>query len=180
MMARSSALGMRGSADRGLVKCHCCTGFKIAKCISLGIFWRSTCDTVASAISPFRKSRAAGDSGSDHQDIVSKLFDVQREKSKDFSEDDVTSMAASNIMARSNTTAISLRAFIYHLLKNPEYKRQLLEEIDTQRKENKLSEIVTLEQSKGMPYLQAVMQEALRCHPCGGHESSWSNTRRRY
>jgi cytochrome P450 len=32
-------------------------------------------------------------------------------------------MAASNIMAGSDTTAISMRAVIYHLLRNPEYKR---------------------------------------------------------
>jgi cytochrome P450 len=60
--------------------------------------------------------------GSDHQDILSKLFDIQREKPKEFSETDVTSMAASNMMADSDTRAISLRAVIYHLLKNPEYK----------------------------------------------------------
>ena len=106
--------------------------------------------------------------GSDHEDILSKLFDVQREKPNEFSEADVTSMAASNIMAGSDTTAISLRSVIYHLLKNPEYKERLLEEIDTQRKQKKLSDIVTLEQAKGMPYLQAVIQEALRCHPAVG------------
>ena len=39
------------------------------------------------------------DRGSDHQDILSKLFDVQREKPKEFSEADVTSIAASNVMA---------------------------------------------------------------------------------
>jgi hypothetical protein len=74
------------------------------------------------------------DRGSDHEDITSKLFDIQRGKSKDFREADITSMAASNIMAGSDTTVISLRVTIYHLLKNREDKRQLLEEIETQKK----------------------------------------------
>ena len=39
------------------------------------------------------------DQGSDHHDILSKLFDVQRDKPKELSEADVTSMAASNIIA---------------------------------------------------------------------------------
>jgi cytochrome P450 len=112
--------------------------------------------------------QSRNDRGSDHKDILSKLFDVQREKPEEFREADVTSMAASNIMAGSDTTAISVRAVIYHLLRNPEYKRLLLEEIDKQRKENKIADIVTLEQSKRMPYLQAVVQEALRCHPAIG------------
>lgn len=106
--------------------------------------------------------------GSDHQDILSKLFDVHREKPKEFSEADVTSMAASNIMAGSDTTAISLRSILYHLLKNPEYKERLLAEIDEQRKQNKLSDIVTLDQTKDMLYLQAVIREGLRCHPAVG------------
>ena len=93
---------------------------------------------------------------------------MQREKPNEFSDVDVTSMAATNIMAGGDTTAISLRSVIYHLLRNPQYKQRLIAEIDTQRKENKISDIVTLEQSKGMPYLQAVIQEALRCHPVVG------------
>ena len=108
------------------------------------------------------------DRGSDHQDILSKLFEVQKGKPKEFNEADITSMAASNIMAGSDTTAISLRSVIFHLLKNPEYKERLLQEIDTQRSRGKLSDIVTLEQANGMPYLQAVIQEGLRCHPAVG------------
>lgn len=109
------------------------------------------------------------DRGSGHQDILGKLFEVQKEKPSDFSVADVTSMAASNINAGSDTTAISLRAIIYYLLKNPEYKRRLLEEIDSMTHDDgTISSIVTLEQSKTMPYLQAVMHEALRLHPAVG------------
>lgn len=106
--------------------------------------------------------------GSDHQDILSKLFEVHQGKPTEFNEAAITSMAASNIMAGSDTTAISLRSIIYHLLKNPEYQERLLHEIDTHRSQGRLSEIVTLEQANTMPYVQAVIQEGLRCHPAVG------------
>lgn len=108
------------------------------------------------------------DRDSDHADILGKLVKVQEERPAQFSDADVTSMAASNINAGSDTTAISLRAIIYHLLRNPEYKSKLLEEIDSMRGCDRPSIIVTLEESKEMPYLQAVMYEALRLHPAVG------------
>ncbi len=80
----------------------------------------------------------------------------------------VLSMATSNIFAGSDTTAISTRSIIYYLLKNPECKRKLVEEIDTKNREGKLSESITLEQIKRMPYLQAYLYEGLRCHPAVG------------
>lgn len=77
-------------------------------------------------------------------------------------------MATSNIFAGSDTTAISTPAIIYYLLKNPQYKQRLVEEIDNMRKQGKLSDPVTLQEAESMPYLQAVMYEALRCHPAVG------------
>ncbi|KAF9891401.1 hypothetical protein FE257_004257 [Aspergillus nanangensis] len=106
--------------------------------------------------------------GSDHQDILGKLFQVQQEKPSELSLADVTSMAASNINAGSDTTAISLRAIVYYLLKHPEYKTKLVEEVDSMSQNGVVSGIVSLEQSKSMPYLQAVMYEALRLHPAVG------------
>jgi cytochrome P450 len=108
------------------------------------------------------------DRDSDHQDILGKLFQVQKDKPSDFSVADVTSMAASNINAGSDTTAISLRAIVYYLLKNPEYKKKLLEEIDSMSMAGMMAGVVTLEQSRTMPYFQSVMYEALRLHPAVG------------
>lgn len=76
----------------------------------------------------------------------------------------VLSMAASNIFAGSDSTAISIRAIIYFLVKNPGCKMRLVDEIDTRKREGQISEPITLEQSRHMPYLQACMYEALRLH----------------
>ena len=77
-------------------------------------------------------------------------------------------MATSNIFAGSDTTAISLRAVIYHLLKRPESKMRLIDEIDNMKREGRLTDPVTFDQAEAMPYLQACMYEALRCHPAVG------------
>ena len=104
----------------------------------------------------------------DHQDILDKLFAVQKEKPDEMTDFNILSMATSNIFAGSDTTAISTRAAIYHLLKNPKCKRKLVEELDTQKREGKLTELITLEQTKHMPYLQTYLYEGLRYHPAVG------------
>jgi cytochrome P450 len=114
-----------------------------------------------------REVAARKDRGSDHTDILSKLFAVQKDK-PEFEDSSVLSMATSNVAAGSDTTAISLRAMVWFLLKNPECKQKLVEEIDSRRKEGKLSDPVQLEEADQMPYLQAVMWEALRLHPAVG------------
>ncbi len=77
-------------------------------------------------------------------------------------------MATSNVFAGSDTKAISIREIIYHLLKSPQSKIRLSEEIDTMKMDGRLTEPITPEQMKDMPYLQACMHEALRCHPAVG------------
>ena len=77
-------------------------------------------------------------------------------------------MATSNIFAGSDTTAISTRAIIYHLLKNLSCKAKLVAELDAAREQGKLSFPVSLAQADSLPYLQAVMYEALRLHPAVG------------
>ena len=92
---------------------------------------------------------------------------MSTQKRKEVCEADIASMVASNILDGSDTTAISLRVVIYHLLRNPERLKRILE-IGTLWKENKISNTATFEQSKGMPYLQVAIQEALHCHPAVG------------
>lgn len=106
--------------------------------------------------------------GSDHQDILAKLLEVQKQRPEEMNDTNVLSMATSNITAGSDTTAISTRSVIYHLLKNPDCKRKLVEELDTQVKEVKSTKAFTLDQTKHMPYLQACLYEGLRLHPAVG------------
>ena len=120
-----------------------------------GTLWNVTANAVNS-----RKER-----GSDRKDILSKLFSAHDEKPGEFDSNAVISVASANVVAGSDTTAISLRSIIYHLSKNPRCKEKLLDEIDSLRAQGKLSDPVSLSEADSMPYLQAVMHEALRLHP---------------
>lgn len=115
-----------------------------------------------------REVEARQDRGSGHLDILGKLLAVHNEKPDQFDSSALVSMATSNIFAGSDTTAISIRSIIYYLLRNPESKRRLIEEIDEHWRQGKLSDPVSVAESENMPYLQAAMYEALRIHPAVG------------
>ncbi|KIW12757.1 hypothetical protein PV08_07943 [Exophiala spinifera] len=69
-----------------------------------------------------------------------------------------------NIIAGSDTTAVSLSAILYNLLKYPNTMKKLRREIE----EHCLNPEISFKESQSMPYLQAVMKEALRICPATG------------
>lgn len=95
---------------------------------------------------------------------------------------------ASNITAGSDTTAskqqhltdisshdtgvdfdiVTLSCIIYSLLWNPACAQELRNEIDMFAREGRISNPVTFKEAQNMPYLQAVIKEALRIHPATG------------
>jgi cytochrome P450 len=106
--------------------------------------------------------------GSNRKDLLSKLLSVHIEKPEQFDYAALVSMATSNIGAGSDTTAISIRAAIYFLLRNPAAKQSLLDELQFARSQGKLSDPILLAEANDMPYLQACLYEALRLHPAVG------------
>ena len=103
-----------------------------------------------------------------HDDMLRRLSQVQKDKPVEMNEASVLSMASSNIFAGSDTTAISIRAVLYHLGRNPRCKRKLVEELDSAQKSGKLSTPIKTEEAEKLPYLQACIYEGLRCHPAVG------------
>ncbi|KAJ6005379.1 cytochrome P450 [Penicillium sp. IBT 35674x] len=88
-------------------------------------------------------------------------------KGKPMSNRDIMNHLSNNLLAGSDTTAISLRAIIYFLVQNePVYKR-LQEEIDEANAAGRLSDYITYAECLELPYFdrQVVMKEAMRCHP---------------
>lgn len=108
------------------------------------------------------------DRGSDRPDILGRLFEIHNERPDEMNMSNITSVASSNVGAGSDTTAISLRAMIYFLLKHPEKKAILMREIDEMAVANNVKDIITFDQAREMPYLQAVMYEAMRLYPAIG------------
>ncbi|KAJ5961635.1 cytochrome P450 pisatin demethylase [Penicillium viridicatum] len=103
-----------------------------------------------------------------HADLPShmtmKVVQAQAQNPEKISDYDILVTASSNVGAGSDTTAISLSSVLYHLLHTPACMKRLREEM-------KLSGITgnpTFKETQAMPYLQAVIKEALRVHPATG------------
>ncbi|KAK3100869.1 hypothetical protein LTR53_018877, partial [Teratosphaeriaceae sp. CCFEE 6253] len=71
-----------------------------------------------------------------------------------------------NINAGSDTIASTLRAIFYYLFKTPESLEKLLDELRDAQRTGKLSApLPTWPQCQALPYLNAVIKEALRLNP---------------
>ncbi|KAH6984446.1 cytochrome P450 [Ilyonectria sp. MPI-CAGE-AT-0026] len=70
-----------------------------------------------------------------------------------------------NLLAGSDTTAISLRAVFYYIIQDKRVYQTLQREIDEAHKLGKLSPVITYAESLQLEYLQLCMKEALRMHP---------------
>jgi cytochrome P450 len=78
-------------------------------------------------------------------------------------------MCLSNIIAGSDTTAVSLSSILYHLLKHPKTLQRLRAELqEFEAKGECGNPKVSFKEAQNMPYLQAVIKEALRVHPATG------------
>lgn len=98
------------------------------------------------------------------QDFLYRFMMTRANNPQSMSETDIFVACMSNVIAGSDTTAITLRAILYYVLKNPEAKKSLMEEL---RGAN-LSYPVTWKESQQLPYLDACIKETLRMFPAVG------------
>ncbi len=103
------------------------------------------------------------------QDFLEKLLIANKEDPEKTTSYHVFMMGLSNIIAGSDTTAVTLSGILYYLLKYPETLVKLREEIQRLGEEEKCSTPnITFAESQAMPYLQAVVKEGMRLHPATG------------
>lgn len=114
------------------------------------------------------KVAAASEADVKTQDFLTKFLAKHAADPDGFTAFHVLSGCASNMVAGSDTTAISLSAVLYYLLRNPRCMAKLQDEIDRCTAAGELSANPTFKESQQMPYLQAVIKEALRLHPATG------------
>ena len=105
-------------------------------------------------------------------DLLSKFL-AAREARPDFMTDTlVQTMAVSMAFAGSETTAISLSAVFYYLLKTPAALARLRREIDDAARAGRFADcetgLVTWHESQALPYLDMCVKEAFRLHPAPG------------
>lgn len=102
-------------------------------------------------------------------DMLTKLLDITaKDENRGESSMIVQGAAASNVFAGSDTTGISLTSIFFQLMKHPDKLAKLQQELDTAAFQGQVSEPITFAQSQKLPYLQAVIKEALRLHPATG------------
>lgn len=102
------------------------------------------------------------------QDFVEKVILARDKDPGKITDYHLFIMGQSNVTAGSDTTAISLSSIMWHLMHSPETLRRLRAEIDEFTAQGRCSDNITFKQSQDMPYLQAVMKEALRIHSATG------------
>ncbi|KAF2023029.1 cytochrome P450 [Setomelanomma holmii] len=118
-----------------------------------------------------KRKRDIEDGVAHRNDMLQQLFDIVREKGEkvNFSSDEATLEAYVAMFAGSDTTAVAFRAVFYHLMKNPAALATAHNEIDMAYAAGSLSSpIKYAETTTKLPYICAVIKEAMRMHPSVG------------
>lgn len=103
------------------------------------------------------------------EDFLEKMLSMRDDQKKGVTDYHCYIMGLSNIIAGSDTTAVSLSSTLYHLIKTPRAMQKLREEVRSFEQEGKLTpNTVSFAVSQEMPYLQACIKEALRLHAAVG------------
>jgi len=105
-------------------------------------------------------------------DLLSMFLKAQASRPDFMTDQRVLTMAVSMAFAGSETTAISLAAVFYFLVKHPACYKKLLEEIDQAVLNGRVAKanngLITWTESQTLPYLDAVIKESFRLHPAAG------------
>ncbi|RYP44790.1 hypothetical protein DL768_008781 [Monosporascus sp. mg162] len=115
----------------------------------------------ASLIQARQKDIAAGVTKAEPRLFIDRFLEAQRAYPSVVDDRTVVIYTTSNVMAGSDTVAITLRTILYMTLRDVRVRARLLAEIDGAG----LGFPVTWEESQRLPYLDAVIQEGLRIHP---------------
>lgn len=124
------------------------------------------------AILPVSTSTAPPSKKPQRPDLLSKFLAAHDSRPEFMTDTLVQTMAVSMAFAGSETTAISLGAVFYFLLKNPSKLAKLTAEIDAAAKSGLFSDgttgLVTFHEAQKLEYLDACIKEAFRLHPAAG------------
>jgi cytochrome P450 len=112
------------------------------------------------------RRRLGGKVSSDRQDFLTKLLDA--EASGRNSRRDTVAACTQNIVAGSDTTAISLSSVIYYPCKNPDKLAKLRIEIDEALLHRPTARRIGYQEAQKLTCLQAIIHESLRLHPTVG------------
>jgi cytochrome P450 len=107
-------------------------------------------------------------------DLLEQFLKAKADHPEFMTDERVLVMATSMAFAGSETTAISLAATFYYLLRNPASLTKLRAELDQAVTDGRLRPVidskgmVTWAEAQRLPYLDACIKEAFRLHPAAG------------
>ncbi|CAD6575381.1 MAG: hypothetical protein CYPHOPRED_005688 [Cyphobasidiales sp. Tagirdzhanova-0007] len=100
----------------------------------------------------------------DRKDLLARLQEARDENGDVMDTDELTAEALTQLIAGSDTTSNSSCAIIFYLARNLEKQKKLQQELDAAFVERGISGVMEYEDVKGLQYLQACIDEALRMH----------------
>ncbi|KAK6350566.1 hypothetical protein TWF718_003756 [Orbilia javanica] len=110
---------------------------------------------------PTNSNNVNGDGHKDGSDFLDRFLEAKARAPETMDFSWLWCYSITNVVAGSDTVAIPLRTIIYHVLSNPGIHQKLLSEL---RGAN-LKVPVSWDRARQLPYLDAVINEALRIHP---------------
>lgn len=103
------------------------------------------------------------------QDFLDRIMDTQDSDPSRVTNSHIFMLGWGNISAGSDTTAVTLSAIVYHLVRNPEAMQRLVHEISHLRVTGDCTrESVPFAKAQELPYLQACIKEGMRLHSATG------------
>lgn len=103
------------------------------------------------------------------QDMLDKLLLANVKDPQKVTPYHVGMVIMGNVIAGSDTTALTLASILFHLIRYPHTLQKLRDEIKDRESEGRCSSPnITFKETQDMPYLQAIMKEAMRLKPVGG------------
>lgn len=88
-------------------------------------------------------------------DMMQRWLDVRAKYPDRMAESELLAAAVANIGAGADTVGATAQAFVYILLRHPEYLKQVRDEIDAAQARGELSTIVQYNEAQKLPFLQA-------------------------
>ncbi|KAH8652879.1 putative P450 monooxygenase [Ilyonectria robusta] len=134
---------------------------KLLRAVSNSDPMKIASDMVLSAI----REHDSGDGSSDRSDFLAYLRQQQKSTGIPIQRREMMNHLLNNILAGSDTTAISLRAVFYYVIRDKGVYATLQKEVDEFEAAGRLSPVITYSESLDMPYLQICLKEAMRVHP---------------
>lgn len=125
-------------------------------------------NTYKFAIKMINKRKSPSSTAKPHRDILARLLEVSEKDPSKLTFEEIIALTTTNLIAGSDSTAIGLRAILYFLCRTPRSYARLQAEVDGAFDSGALTTPVKYADGTKLPYLNAVVTEALRAHAATG------------